>query len=44
MIGVGSLHTGILVSLGQESRGVVWCAAAAESDAPPPCTLLPAPH
>lgn len=43
-IGAGSLHTGIIVSLGQESLGVVWCAAAVESDAAPACTLLPAPH
>lgn len=42
--GAGSLHTGIIVSLGQESLGVVWCSAAVESDAAPPCTLLPAPH
>ncbi|HEY6459248.1 MAG TPA: hypothetical protein VIY73_03825, partial [Polyangiaceae bacterium] len=41
--GLGSSHTGILVSLGAQMLGVLWCNDVNPTGAPAACSLYPAP-
>jgi hypothetical protein len=42
-VGLGSSHTGILVTLGTGTLGVLWCNDVNPTGAPAACALYPAP-